>query len=202
MARLEAMLRQNPGLAAILDRFEALGLPDAWLVAGCVAQTVWNRLAAAPAMHGIDDIDLVYCDTADLSEAAEAAQAARLAAMFPRAGVRLDVKNQARVHLWYEARFGRAIPPWTSSTAAIASYPSTATALGVRMRGGRFELCAPFGLADLFAGIVRPNKALASRAVYEAKAARWRAQWPGLRVIGWEDTADEKAQEACKNRLC
>ena len=32
-----------------------------------------------------------------------------------------DVKNEARVHLWYEARFGAAIPPYQSAEAAIAT---------------------------------------------------------------------------------
>jgi hypothetical protein len=96
------------------------------------------------------------------------------------------VKNQARVHLWYEARFGRAIAPFASTRAAIATYPTTATAIGIGMAGGRCALCAPFGLADLLAGVVRANTTLVSRAVYEAKAARWHRQWPGLRIIPWQ----------------
>jgi hypothetical protein len=184
--RLHAALRGHAGLAAVLDCFDDLDLPDAWLVAGCVAQTVWNLAAGAPAATGIRDIDLVYCDPTDLSQAAEAAHEARLVALLGDATGRLDVKNQARVHLWYEARFGRAIAPWRSSTEAIASYPTTATAVGVRMRAGRLEVCAPFGLEDLFALVVRPNKALASQAVYEAKAARWKALWPALRVVDWD----------------
>jgi hypothetical protein len=96
------------------------------------------------------------------------------------------VKNQARVHLWYEARFGRAIAPFASTRAAIATYPTTATAIGIGMAGGRCVLYAPFGLADLLAGVVRANKALVSQAVYEAKAARWHRQWPSLRITPWQ----------------
>lgn len=190
--RLEAALRRHAGLARLLDGMEALGLPDAWLVAGCVAQSLWNALEGAPAGAGMRDADLVYCDPAALSAAEEARQEARVRALFPLDGLVLDVKNQARVHLWYEAKFGRAIAPWTSSAAAIGSYPSTATAIGVRMRGGRFEVCAPFGLDDLFGAVIRPNRLVVSRAVYEAKAARWRAQWPTLSVVGW----------ACGKPLC
>ena len=46
-------------------------------------------------------------------------------------------------------------------------------------------IVAPFGLDDLFALVVRPNKALVTQAVYEAKAARWRQHWPGLTIIPW-----------------
>lgn len=183
---IEAALRRQAALGRLLDGFDRIGLPDAWLVAGCVVQALWNRQAGAEAGAGMRDADLVYCDPARLDAASEAAEEARLQALFPLDGLRLDVKNQARVHLWYEGKFGRAIPPWTSSAAAIAAYPTTASAIGVRMRGGRFELCAPLGLDDLFGGVVRPNRRLVSRAVYEAKAARWQAQWPMLRVLPWE----------------
>jgi uncharacterized protein len=60
------------------------------------------------------------------------------------------VKNEARVHLWCEERFGDAIKPYLSSAGAIATFPTTATAIGVRRICGKFECCAPFGLDDLF----------------------------------------------------
>ena len=35
-------IRRNPNNRAILERWDALALPDGWLVAGCLFQTVWN----------------------------------------------------------------------------------------------------------------------------------------------------------------
>jgi hypothetical protein len=183
---LERRLRGNPDLAALLDGWAAVALPDAWLVAGCVAQTVWNARFGTPPTHGIGDIDLVYFDPADLTAATEAGHEARLRAAFPRLSARLDVKNQARVHCWYEAKFGKPLAPYASAPAAIATYPTTATCLGVRPGPGGLEVCAPYGVSDLLAGIVRPNKVLVTEAVYAAKAARWQAAWPGLRVMAWD----------------
>ena len=37
---LETALRQNKWLGDILERFEEVALPDSWLVAGCIAQTI------------------------------------------------------------------------------------------------------------------------------------------------------------------
>jgi hypothetical protein len=184
-ARLERILRTNAAIAAILARFDAIALPDAWLVAGCLAQTVWSHTTGRPAGAGIRDIDLVYHDAADLSEESENARALRLRALFADLPEKLDVKNQARVHLWYERRFGRAISPYPSTAAAIATFPATATALGVQQSGSQFRVCAPFGLADLFSLTVRANPVLVSREVYEAKAARWRTEWPMLTVLPW-----------------
>jgi hypothetical protein len=54
-------------------------------------------------------------------------------------------------------------------------------------------IAAPFGLSDLFDSIVRPNKALITRAIYEAKLARWRPLWSGLKIVDWEDAPADQS---------
>jgi uncharacterized protein len=76
------------------------------------------------------------------------------------------------VHLWYEERFGYAIKPYPCCADAIATFPTTATAIGVRWLRGKFECCAPFGFDDLFGLVVRPNKTQITRGIYEAKVER------------------------------
>lgn len=169
----------------MLDGWADVRLADAWLVAGAVTQTVWNAKSGLLPAHGIRDMDIVYFDGADLSAEAEAAEEARIRTLFSDVSVKADVKNEARVHLWYEDRFGTAIPPYRSVQDAIATFPTTATAIGVRMDGAKFEVMAPFGLADLSAMTVRPNKAQVSAEIYEAKVARWRELWPALDIRPW-----------------
>ena len=189
MIRVERAVAAAPFLDRLLDRLPALGLADAWIVAGAVAQTVWNQQTGRPAGHGIADIDIVYFDRADLDPAAERAAEARAAVLFAPIldgmPLRFDVKNQACVHLWYGARFGCAIAPYASVADAVATYPTTATAIALRREGGRIACIAPFGLDDLFAQTVRPNRRLVSEAVYRAKAARWQGRWPELTVFPW-----------------
>ena len=67
----------------------------------------------------------------------------------------------------------------------IATWPTTATSVGVRYEGDVFDVCAPYGLSDLFGLIVRPNTTLVSRAIYEAEVKRWRQLWPLLTVLAW-----------------
>lgn len=184
--RLEALLRQSPMMCTLFDRWAAVALPDAWLVAGAVAQTVWNIEHGRDPDAGIKDIDIVYFDADDLSAEAEAAQERRIAGMLADLAMKIDVKNEARVHLWYGRVFGREIPPYTSTADAIATFPTTATSVGVRPGAdGRLEVAAPFGLDDLLGMQVRPNRALVSQAVYEAKTARWQHLWPRLAISGW-----------------
>jgi len=125
-----------------------------------------------PVQSGIKDVDLIYFDAEDLSAKAETDHESRLRDLFRRLPIKLDVKNEARVHLWYRERFGYAIRPYLSSADAIATFPTTATAVGVHRMRGEFECCAPFGLDDLFGLVVRPNKRQITRAIYEAKVER------------------------------
>ena len=62
----------NDANRAILSRWPRLGLPHAWLVAGCLFQTVWNLKSGKPPSQGMKDCDLFYFDAADLSKAGEA----------------------------------------------------------------------------------------------------------------------------------
>jgi uncharacterized protein len=186
---LQVSLQQNPWLAVILERFDEIVLPDAWLAAGCIAQTIWNLACGQPAELGIRDLDLIYFDDQDLSLGTEAGHERRLRDLFGHLTVKLDVKNEARVHLWYQERLGYAIERYRSSADAIATFPTTATAVGVRRIHGEFECCAPFGLDDLFGLVVRPNKRQITRSIYEAKVERWRSIWPGLSILPWEETA-------------
>ncbi len=50
---------------------------------------------------------------------------------------------------------------------------------------GGFQVHAPFGLEDVFALHMRPNRRLAPRAVYETKVEQYRARWPSLTSEPW-----------------
>jgi uncharacterized protein len=188
--RLEAALRQNRSLWHILEAFDDIGLPDCWIVAGSIAQTVWNVASGQQAATGIKDVDIVYFDPQDLSADAETRHELRLRDKFAHLALKLDVKNEARVHLWYEGRFGNPVPPYSSCAEAISTFPTTATAVGVRFEDHTFDCCAPFGLGDLFGLIVRPNKRQITEAIYEAKLIRWRLLWPQLTYLPWGSTSE------------
>ncbi|HEX6355836.1 nucleotidyltransferase family protein [Actinophytocola sp.] len=181
---LRAALSRNELLTEVLARAATLALPDWYLTAGCLVQTVWNVVTDRPPTAGIRDYDLFYFDDTDLGWDAEDEVI--------RAGRRVfgdlpvEIRNEARVHLWYEDRFGVPCPPYQSSEAAIDSFAMTTCCLGIRLDpGDRWRVYAPHGLADVFNLVVRPNPVLAPREVYETKARRWREQWPELTVLPW-----------------
>ena len=178
-------VRASPLLCPILERWDELALPDCWLAAGAVAQTIWNSKLGKPHDHGIRDIDLVYFDENDLSKESEDAHAHRIWGLFPEVPVNLDVKNEARVHLWYAERFGEVIAPYRSSKDAITTFPTTATAFGLRCAGDKIEIYAPYGLADVLQLRIVANKKQITREVYLAKTMRWRELWPELEIVDW-----------------
>ena len=72
-------------------------------------------------MSDIRDYDLFYFDDSDLSWEAEDRAIRRCAALFADLGVTVELRNQARVHLWYEMRFGHPSPRLLSSR-VVPSY--------------------------------------------------------------------------------
>jgi uncharacterized protein len=185
-ANLENIVLASPILGPIVGEWAAISLPDCWLVAGAVAQTVWNSVFRPPLDHGLKDVDLVYFDDTDLSDIGEARHEDRVRHLFARLPARVDVKNEARVHLWYAEKFGHPISPYVSTTDAITTFPTTGTAVGIQPGPSGLSIAAPYGLSDLFGLIVRPSKAQITRTIYEAKVSRWRSVWPGLTVIDWQ----------------
>jgi hypothetical protein len=186
---LAGIVASSPALTAVLARWVEIDLPDCWLTGSSIAQTLWNTTFGLPPDHGKFDVDLIYFDEADLSAATEEAHEARLRRLFADLNVRLDLKNQARVHQWYPDRFGFAIPPYRSAAQAIATFPTISSAIGIRPGAGGLEIVAPFGLTDLLSPVVRPNRVLISREVYETKLKRWKSVWPLLETVAWDDDA-------------
>src|SRR5690606_34510956 len=105
-ARLKTIVRADPRLMQVLETVRGLGLNDWRVFSGAVYQSVWNAVTGRPAGYGIRDYDLGYFDP-DVSWDAEDAVIRRVAAAFePPFRDMVEARNQARVHLWFEGKFG------------------------------------------------------------------------------------------------
>ena len=179
---LAAALR-NPVDEAIVEELFQLALPDAWIVSGCLVQTVWNVLTARPVDYGIDDYDIFYFDP-DTSWQAEDAVIRQVQGRLAKFGAKVEVRNQARVHLWYPEKHGLPYPALQSSTDGIDRFLTKNTQIGIRRALDGHEVYAPNGFDDVVDMIVRPNPGPNfSAANYEAKAGRWKKLWPELTVL-------------------
>jgi hypothetical protein len=184
--RFADIIRADAGLMHLLERLRALDLPQWRLVAGCLYQTVWNTLTNRPRGAGIKDYDVIYFDADDLSWQAEDTVIRRVAAATEDCVGPVQVRNQARVHLWFADRFGCNYPQLSCADESLRYYASLVHAVGVRMtEDNRLDIAAPFGLDDVFSMRIRPNRALDNAASHTDKAARALATWPQVVIEPW-----------------
>jgi len=178
-------LGHNPFVAEILDGLVEMEVPDAWLVSGCLTQTVWNVLRGRAPTLGIKDYDVFYFDP-DTSWEAEDAVIRVAAKRFSHVPGGVEIRNQARVHLWVPEKFGKEMAPLERATDGIDGFLTACTMVGAqRADVGGIRLYAPVGLADVFEGRVcsNPVKSVAGQEeFYWAKARRWQREWPDLEL--------------------
>ncbi|MGO4523809.1 nucleotidyltransferase family protein [Microvirga sp. 2MCAF35] len=184
IANIQDLLEAHADLHALLSYVESLGLPDGWIGAGFIRNTVWDVL------HGrvidvsrLNDVDVIFFDPGDTGRERESDLERRLRAIAP--GTLWSVKNQARMHL----RNGDS--PYRDTFDAVAHWAETATAIMARSIDGKVEVMAPHGIQDLLNLIVRPTPAFEHKMdVYRerVRSKNWPACWPKLTMlITWDE---------------
>lgn len=187
-ADFAAILRADALAWDALRRARDAALPDWWIVSGALYQAAWNAALGHPSGYGVKDVDLFYFDDHDLSYAAEDRAIGRLSLLFGGLAAPIEIRNQARVHLWYPTRFGQPYPKLRRSTDALMRFASRTHAVAARLEpSDAITVVAPFGLADVFALRVTPNAVFPNRETYETKAARIAALWPSVAIEPWPD---------------
>lgn len=184
-ARLGQIVRANPDLIHVLTTVRGLDLPDWRVFSGAVYQAVWNDLTGRPAGYGIKDYDLGYFDP-DTSWDAEDVIIKRVAAAFaPPFRDMVEVRNQARVHIWFPDRFGEPYEALPDTDTALSRFVAPAFSVGVRLEADdRITVAAPFGLEDMFAMTLRPNPNRPLAKGWDKVVASAQGRWPELTVEG------------------
>jgi hypothetical protein len=180
--RVAAIVRVTPWLMDALHAAREVNAPDWALGAGAVRTAVWDHLHEHAQPSEPADVDLAFFDPRDTSRDRDAAVERALAELRP--DVPWDAKNQAAVHLWYPEKFGYEVPALTSTEDGIATWPETATCVGVRLDGhGTIVVIAPLGTDDLLGMVHRRNPARVSIEEYERRLRdkRIRERWPRVR---------------------
>lgn len=184
-ARLVAIVRADPGLMHVLTTVRGLDLPDWRVFSGAVYQSVWNAVTGRAVGYGRKDFDLGYFDP-DTTWDAEDAVIRRVASAFDEPfRSEVEVRNQARVHIWFPDRFGEPYEALPDTDTALTRFVAPAFAVGVRLEADdTISVAAPFGLDDLFALILRPNPNRPLARGWVRVVASATERWPELTVIG------------------
>jgi len=178
------IVRADPGLMQVLARLRTIGLPDWRVFSGAVYQAVWNARTGRPAGYGIRDYDVGYFDP-DTSWDAEDGVIKRVAAAFDTPlREMVEVRNQARVHLWFENKFGETYAPLANTDEAPARFVAPTFAVGVRLEADdSVSIVAPFGLDDVFDLVIRPNPDRPLAKGWRRTVENARGRWPELTVV-------------------
>lgn len=186
---LAELMSQTPVYQMLINALSTskAPLPDLWIGAGAITQSIWNTFHGLPTESFLKDIDLMYFDP-DASWEAEDTHIQHIQKRMDHLPWPLDIKNVGRIHKWYHQRFGgEPLAPFKNIAEAVQTWPFTASAVALQIYPyappQNQAWIAPFGFDDLLALRLRPNRTLAKAEIYEQKAERWLKQWPQLTLL-------------------
>ncbi|BAY99507.1 hypothetical protein NIES37_34900 [Tolypothrix tenuis PCC 7101] len=172
--RLQMILADSP-VGIILRAIAQLNLPDWWLAGGAVRNTVWRAIFGNDCALVIKDFDIAFFDIQG-NRSQELTAKAILQEQFPNQ--EFDVKNQASFARWRDGE-----RTYNSTEDGISQWLHTATAVGVRLNAqGEWEFFTPYGLDDLFNGIIRPTPVNVDNNNARQKASSFLQKCPYLQL--------------------
>ncbi|MBV6622935.1 MAG: nucleotidyltransferase family protein [Rivularia sp. (in: Bacteria)] len=173
--RLQKILADSP-IGEVLPAISKLNLPDCWLAGGALRNTVWRSIFGENCQLFINDFDIAFFDEAgDRNQ--ELAAKATLNQQFP--DYLFDIKNQSSFARW---RSGK--KTFISTEDGIKNWLHTTAAIGVRLDSQQnWEYFTPYGLDDLFNGIVRATPTNIDNPDAQRKADGYLQKCPCLRLL-------------------
>ena len=188
LEELISILKENYPLMEMLEYIAELRLPNFYIAAGCVFQTVWNYQDGRDLNYEVKDLDVIYYHPWDLSidtdmKYYEMIQEYARSHSIPYG---VDVSNEARMHLWKEKKEGEKVLPYQNSEDAIGRWIATVHAIGITLEDGNIKVYAPYGLSDIFSRTIRPIKHSGnSKELYNKKVMGWKNRFSKLTVVEW-----------------
>ena len=177
--KLRSIIRSEPWLMQMLRSVRQLDLPDWYITAGAIRNTVWDvlsekRLSERSALH---DIDVVYVDFhGDTCRSQMVEQ--YLSSIF--SDYSFEVSNVAGCSRGIFGDVGV-----KSSVDYITRLPETVSSVGIRLdKHDSLSICAPYGLEDLFLFKVRKTPLLSLEEYESRKVTKgWSSIWPRVQYV-------------------
>ena len=183
-----AILKKNTELMEVLNFVSKLNLPNFYIGAGSVFQTIWNYYDGKTLNHGIKDIDVIYYNKDDLNPETDKKYCEKINEYCIKKGLdfEIDVSNEARMHLWKKAHFNIDTEQYKNTEDAINQWIATIHAIGITKDDRKIKIYAPFGLSDIYSRTLRPIKhKYNTKEMYDNKVKSWNARFDNLKIIEW-----------------
>lgn len=182
------ILKKNKELMDILDFVYKLKLPNFYIAAGSIFQTIWNYYDKKPLNYGIKDIDIIYYNNDDLTIDTDLKYYNMIKDYCNKKGYNyeIDVSNEARMHIWKKEKFNIDVKQYINSEDAINKWIATVHAIGITKDNNKLKIYAPYGLSDIYSRTIRPIKhEYSSKDIYDKKAKSWSERFDNLNIIEW-----------------
>ena len=182
------ILEKNIELMNILDFIHKLNLPNFYIAAGSVFQTIWNYYDNKPLNDKIKDIDIIYYNKEDLSVETDMKYYNLINDYCIKQGYNyeIDVSNEARMHIWKKEKFNIDVRQYINCEDAINKWIATVHAIGITKENNKLKIYAPYGLSDIYSRTIRPIKhEYSSKDIYDKKAKSWNERFGNLNIIEW-----------------
>ena len=183
-----SILKRNKELMSILTYVEKLKLPNFYISAGSIFQTVSNNYDNKPLNYWIKDIDIIYFNKKDLSVDTDLMYYRKVKAFADKQkyNYEIDVSNEARMHIMHKEKYNNIIEPYISSEDAINKWIATVHSIGITKTNDEIKIYAPYGLSDIFSRTIRPIKHKDnSKELYDKKVNSWKERFDNLNIIEW-----------------
>lgn len=175
--QVKEIILKEKWLMDILRTVRSLGLPDWYLAAGVIRNTVWDVLHGYTKRTPLNDIDLVYFEEKDTVDVKRIEK--ELQKKYPQ--YTFEVVNQAHTHEWYPYK-----KKAKNTSDGISQFIETPTCIGVRLeKNNTLTITAPHGLKDLFNLQVSPSSQQKEVLAYyrkRMKEKQWKKKWPKLLI--------------------
>ncbi len=185
---LITILKKNNELMDVLNYIDSLKLPNYYIAAGSVFQTIWNYYDNNDLNYNIKDIDVIYYDDNDLSVEIDIKYYDLINDYCKSKNYtyEIDVSNEARMHIWKKEKYNIDVEPYINSEDAIDKWIATVHAIGITKENNDIKVYAPYGLSDIFSRTIRPIKhKYNTKEIYDKKATNWNSRFDNLNIIEW-----------------
>ena len=185
---LITILKKNNELMDVLNYIDSLKLPNYYIAAGSVFQTIWNYYDNNDLNYNIKDIDVIYYDDNDLSVETDIKYYDLINDYCKSKNYtyEIDVSNEARMHIWKKENYNIDVEPYINSEDAIDKWIATVHAIGITKENNDIKVYAPYGLSDIFSRTIRPIKhKYNTKEIYDKKANNWNSRFDNLNIIEW-----------------
>ncbi len=179
---LEHFIQNNDYMMRALRAAKTCNLPDWFIGAGFIRDTVWNVQHGFKLDYSYKDLDLGYYDKTNASEVFDEELSIKLRGVFD---AEWEIVNQAYAHT-----YNHGVAPYISATDGLAHWIETATCVAATLDDNdNVRVIAPWDIDDLLTLKLRIAPIHKGNAYYEnlfhkrITSKNWLVRWPKLQII-------------------